>query len=87
MSCQPLQGRWDHSLHSARIEGFIVSDFFPRFPEAYAELIPLVLSGQLKYREHIVSGLENAPGAVNMLFDGRNPGKLLLQVATDDSAA
>lgn len=77
---------FDMILHRrARVEGFIVSDFFARFPEAYAELIPLVLSGQLKYREHIVSGLENAPAAVNMLFDGQNQGKLLLQVATDES--
>jgi NADPH-dependent curcumin reductase CurA len=75
---------FDMILHRrARIEGFIVSDFIARFPEAFAELVPLVLSGQLKYREHIVSGLENAPAAVNMLFDGKNLGKLLLQVAPD----
>jgi NADPH-dependent curcumin reductase CurA len=75
---------FDMILHRrARIEGFICSDFLPRFPEAFAELIPLYVSGKLKYREHVLSGLENAPAAVNMLFDGTNQGKLLLQVAPD----
>ena len=66
----------------ARVEGFIVSDFAARFPEAFAELMPLVHSGKLTYREHIVRGLEQAPGAVNMLFDGTNRGKLLIEVAS-----
>ena len=71
----------------ARVEGFIVSDFRPQFPKAYAELIPLWRSGQLTYREHLVHGLENAPAAVNMLFDGKNHGKLILQVATDGTSS
>ena len=85
---RPLGPRnFDMILHKrARIEGFIVSDFAARFPEAFAELVPLVQSGQLKYREHIVNGLENAPGAVNMLFDGTNQGKLLLRLASDSDS-
>ena len=80
----PLGPRnFDMILHRrARVEGFIVSDFAARFPEAFAELVPLVHSGKLTYREHIVSGLEQAPGAVNMLFDGTNRGKLLIEVAS-----
>ena len=73
--------------YTARVEGFIVSDFRPQFPKAYAELIPLWRSGQLTYREHLVHGLENAPAAVNMLFDGKNHGKLILQVATDGTSS
>jgi NADPH-dependent curcumin reductase CurA len=85
---RPLGPRnFDMILHKrARIEGFIVSDFAARFPEAFAELVPLVQSGKLKYREHIVNGLENAPGAVNMLFDGTNQGKLLLRLASDSDS-
>lgn len=73
---------FDMLLHRrATLQGFIVSDFASRFPEALAELAPLVRSGALKYRQHIVQGLTHAPAAVNMLFDGKNHGKLLLQVA------
>lgn len=76
---------FDMLLHKrTTLTGFIVSDFASRFPEALAELAPLVRSGSLKYRQHIVLGLTQAPAAVNMLFDGTNHGKLLLQVA--DSA-
>lgn len=79
---------FDMLLHRrARIEGFIVSDFLPRLPEAYEELVPLVRSRQLTYREHIVKGLENAPAAVCMLFDGTNHGKLLLQLEDDGNSA
>jgi NADPH-dependent curcumin reductase CurA len=35
----------------------------------------------LKHRETIVEGLENAPSALNKLFDGANMGKLLVKVA------
>jgi len=35
----------------------------------------------LKYSEHVVEGLENAPDALPMLFDGRNDGKLMVKVA------
>jgi NADPH-dependent curcumin reductase len=35
----------------------------------------------LKHRETIVEGLENAPTALNKLFDGANIGKLMIKVA------
>lgn len=37
--------------------------------------------GKLQHRETIVDGLENAPVAINRLFDGTNIGKLLIKVA------
>jgi NADPH-dependent curcumin reductase len=40
-----------------------------------------VLESKLKHRETIVEGLENAPAALNQLFDGANIGKLLVKVA------
>lgn len=64
-----------------RIEGFIVSDFFAKFPEATTRLVGWLAEGKLKSRETIVEGLENAPTAINQLFDGGNTGKLLVRVA------
>ena len=45
-----------------------------------AEVAPLVQSGQLRYREDIVDGLENAPTAFLRLFRGENFGKLVVRV-------
>jgi len=39
------------------------------------------MEGKLKHRDTIVEGLEQAPTAVNLLFDGGNLGKLLVKVA------
>ena len=37
-------------------------------------------NGELRSREHVVDGLTAAPAALEMLFDGRNTGKLLVRV-------
>jgi NADPH-dependent curcumin reductase CurA len=37
--------------------------------------------GKLKSKEDVVQGLEQFPQALNMLFEGKNFGKLVLQVA------
>jgi NADPH-dependent curcumin reductase CurA len=63
------------------VRGFIVLDFAPRWEEATSQLVRWVVEGKLKHRETIVEGLENAPAALNKLFDGANIGKLLVKVA------
>ncbi|KAI0833528.1 alcohol dehydrogenase [Trametes gibbosa] len=65
----------------ARIEGFIVLDYRPRYGEAIADLAAWVKEGSLKRRFHVVQGLENAPDALNLLFSGGNTGKLVLKIA------
>jgi NADPH-dependent curcumin reductase CurA len=70
-------------VHRAMIKGFIVSDHFDRFPAFLQECTPLVASGRLKHREHIVDGLEAAPSALIGLFEGRNFGKLIVKVSQD----
>ena len=42
-----------------------------------------VRNGDLRYQEDIVEGLENAVMAFQGLLQGRNRGKLLVQVAAD----
>jgi hypothetical protein len=64
-----------------RMEGFIITDFAARFPEAMAKLAEWAMSGRLKYRVDVVDGLERAPEAVNKLFDGTNTGKLIVKVS------
>ncbi|HVC55562.1 MAG TPA: NADP-dependent oxidoreductase [Stellaceae bacterium] len=66
-----------------KIQGFIVSDQWQRWGEYRALAAPLLRAGQLKYREDIVAGLERAPDAFIGLLQGRNFGKLLVQLADD----
>lgn len=65
-----------------RIEGFIVSDYGSRLQEATEKLVHWIAEGKLKYKETIINGLEKAPEALNMLFDGANTGKLLVSVSS-----
>jgi NADPH-dependent curcumin reductase len=66
-----------------KIQGFIVSDQWQRFGEYRAMAAPLVRSGELKYREDIVEGLDRAPEAFIGLLQGRNFGKLLVKLGDD----
>jgi hypothetical protein len=68
-------------VNRVRVQGFIVHDFQGRFSEARGRLVQWVRSGELKYRETVIRGLENAPDALLGLFRGDNIGKMLVQVA------
>ena len=68
-----------------RIQGLIVTDNPERFPEWRALAAPWVADGSLRYREDIVDGLENAPGALTGILGGQNFGKLLVRVGADPS--
>jgi NADPH2:quinone reductase len=65
----------------ATVEGFLVSDFEPRFEAATEQLGQWVASGEISYRETVTEGIENAPDAFLGLFEGENIGKQLVQVA------
>src|SRR5882672_7896818 len=66
-----------------KIQGFIVSDQWQRFAEYRAMAAPLLKSGELKYREDIVEGLDRAPEAFVGLLQGRNFGKLVVKLGDD----
>jgi NADPH-dependent curcumin reductase CurA len=63
-----------------RIQGFLVSDFAARFPEALCALTACWRAGLLKSRETIAEGLEQAPEAFISLLRGGNIGKQLVRV-------
>ena len=63
------------------MQGFIILDYLPHFPEATAKLAQWAAEGKLKHHDTVVEGLEKAPEAVNMLFEGANIGKLMVKVA------
>jgi NADPH-dependent curcumin reductase CurA len=69
-------------VRRGRMEGFIVTDFMKRLPEATAALAGWVTSGELVDRVDIQEGLENAPRTLQRLFKGENVGKQLLKIAS-----
>ena len=68
-------------MKRVRVQGFIITDYLPRFPEGVAQMGQWLGEGKLKYKVDIVKGLENAASAVNKLFTGENQGKLLVEVS------
>lgn len=64
----------------ARMEGFIVIDWMSEFPAIRKRMAALINAGQLKYREDIQHGFENAPDTLKRLFTGANKGKQLLKL-------
>ncbi len=68
-------------LHNRlKVQGFIVSEHMSLWPAALAELGELVGTGQLRYRESIVEGIESAPQALIDVLKGRNFGKQLVKL-------
>ncbi|TFY81406.1 hypothetical protein EWM64_g2608 [Hericium alpestre] len=68
-------------LRRLRVQGFIVTDYASKFPDAYKEIGSWLESGSLEREYHVVEGLENAGDWLNLLFTGENKGKLILKVA------
>lgn len=64
----------------ARMTGFLVLDYKKRYPEAVAQLAAWIDTGDIRVREHVLDGLDEAPSAIRMLYDGANEGKLLIKV-------
>lgn len=64
-----------------RVEGFNLIDCGPIWGQAVRDLSEWLAAGQIRDEETIVDGLEKAPEALNMLFDGTNVGKLLVRVS------
>jgi NADPH-dependent curcumin reductase CurA len=68
-------------IQRATVQGFIVLDHFGRVQEAATEIAGLIKEGRLKPLETVVEGFEQLPTAINMLFDGKNVGKLVVKTS------
>jgi NADPH-dependent curcumin reductase CurA len=81
---EPMRGDFSPILmRRINVRGFIVTDFLEKYAEATMELATWVATGKIKSQETIVDGLENAPTAVNKLFEGENLGKLVVKIADE----
>jgi len=65
------------------IRGFIVRDFADQQADFMRDLGQWVRDGRVKYREHRVKGLENAPETLIGLLKGANFGKVVVEVSEE----
>jgi NADPH-dependent curcumin reductase CurA len=64
-----------------RVQGFIIfDDYGSHFGDFRKKMQEWVTAGKIKYREDVVDGLERAPDAFIGLLQGKNFGKLVVQV-------
>jgi NADPH-dependent curcumin reductase CurA len=66
---------------SLMIKGFTMRDYMHRNKEAFVDLLTWEHEGKIKFREHIVEGIDKFPEALQMIFSGENKGKLMLKVS------
>lgn len=67
-------------MKRASMTGMLILDYAERYGEAARELGAWYAAGKLKAREDVVTGLDNFPEALLMLFSGENTGKLVLKI-------
>ena len=66
--------------NSALMQGFIVSNYAEKFPEAMKHLSGWLSEEKLTYTETIVEGFDNIPNAFIDLFEGKNKGKMIVKI-------
>jgi NADPH-dependent curcumin reductase CurA len=62
------------------IHGFAMPDHFGQVQELLGKLTPYVMQGKIKYRSHVLDGLESAIDGLNLFFTGDNKGKLIVKL-------
>ncbi len=80
----PVPGPYNFSqllMRRTLVKGFIVIDYLPRFGEGIQQMAMWLMEGKLKFETDIVKGLENAPSSLSRLFEGKNLGKLVVEVS------
>ena len=70
---------------SGTMQGFTMRDYMSRVPEAFMALAGWNAKGEVKFRDHVLQGIESFPQAFDMLFSGANQGKLLIQLPSENA--
>jgi len=64
-----------------KVQGFIIFDHYHRMRAFQQDMRGWLEEGRVKYREEIITGLENAPRGLIGLLQGENFGKLVVRVS------
>lgn len=62
------------------IQGFAMPDHWDKIPELSKNVAKYLQAGKIKYRAHVIDGLESAIDGINLLFSGGNKGKLMVKL-------
>jgi hypothetical protein len=65
------------------MRGYIVTDHGNRLDAFMSAMSGWLKRGEIRYREDITEGLENAVAAFQGLLSGRNTGKAIVRVSTE----
>jgi NADPH-dependent curcumin reductase CurA len=71
---------WQLIVTCGQIKGFLVSNYLDRFPEGGQAVATLVNEGKVRFHEDIDEGIDQAFGALQKLFTGKNQGKMILKI-------
>lgn len=65
-----------------KMQGFIIFDSFPQslYTQFRSDMSTWLEQGHVQYKEQVITGLENAPGALNDVLTGRSFGKVVVDV-------
>jgi NADPH-dependent curcumin reductase CurA len=64
-----------------RMEGFVATDFAHLNAAFVSDMTAWLKDGRIKYEETVLNGFERAPEGLIGLFEGKNTGKMLINVA------
>jgi NADPH-dependent curcumin reductase CurA len=64
-----------------RMEGFVATDFAHLNAQFMADMTGWLKAGRIKYQETVLNGFDKAPEGLIGLFEGKNSGKMLINVA------
>lgn len=78
---------WNLLVKRARIEGFLVADYRPRYHESQAAIGAWIDQGKIKYKIDERKGFEKLLETLNCLFDGNHDGRLMVKLTDDDHDA
>lgn len=68
---------------SARMEGFLLTNYLDRYAEVMGTLQAWILDGSIRYQIDMLDGLEQLPEALSRVFHGRNRGVQMLRLSTE----
>jgi NADPH-dependent curcumin reductase CurA len=67
-------------MKQLRVEGFLVSRWFERWPEGIARMAEWMKAGRVQNRETVYEGMDSVVRAFIGLFTGENTGKAVVRV-------
>jgi len=65
---------------SATMKGFIIGDLSEHFPSATKQLTAWLNENKISFSETIIEGFDNIPQAFIDLFEGKNKGKMIVNI-------